>query len=241
VNELGVRDGLLLAMIAERTASVSAPAAALDRMARVRAFAQACRSNAHHCEHVALLAGQVFDQLQARHEVPVESRDLLVAAALLHDVGYLVNHARHHKHAYHLIMHANLDGFTPREVELIANVARYHRRALPKKRHGNFARLERPDRRLVRQLGGILRIACGLDRTHTGRVTAVRCENGRGAMRLVIEAASDPQVEIWDAERKVGLFQKAFDVDVRFVWHRSAQARPKLVPAARSRRLAAGD
>lgn len=240
VNERGVRDGLLLSMIAERTAPVSAPAAALDRMARVRSFAQACRSNAHHCEHVASLAGQLFDQLQERYELPAESRDLLLAAALLHDVGYLVNHARHHKHAYHLIMHANLDGFTPREVELIANVARYHRRALPKKRHTNFARLERADRRLVKRLGGILRVADGLDRTHTGRVTAVRSENGRGTMRLRIDAESDPQVEIWDAERKADLFRDAFGTEVRFSWHRTARARPKLVAAGRGRRVAAG-
>ncbi len=240
VNERGVRDGLLLTMLAERTTAVRAPIPTLDRLGRVRAFAQACRSNQRHCEHVGLLAGQLFDQLQERGELPAESRDLLVAAALLHDIGYLVNHAQHHKHAYHLIMHASLDGFAPQEIELIANIARYHRRALPKKRHANFARLDRADRRLVRRLSGILRVADGLDRTHSGRVTGVRCEFERGGVRVLVEADSDPQVEIWDAERKAVLFAAAFDLTPHFEWQRHAeQARPRLVAGGRGRRRSA--
>src|SRR5437879_13206841 len=168
VNTGGLRDGLLLSMIGERFDGGETPRTK-DRLESVRAFARKCRSNEQHCEHVAKLAGQVFDGLRERFTLAADGRELLVGAALLHDVGYLINHAKHHKHAYHLIMHGDLQGYSPREVEVIANIARYHRKAAPKKRHPNFGRLDRPDRRLVKQLSSILRVADGLDRTHTQR------------------------------------------------------------------------
>ncbi len=237
VNPGGLRDGLLLSMIAERTVGAGGdPGRPKDRLESVRVFARQCRSSERHCEHVARLAGEIFDGLRPAFEVPSEGRDLLIAAALLHDVGYLINHAKNHKHAYHLILNAELQGYTPREVELIANVARYHRRAFPKKRHANLARLARADRRLVCALSAILRVADGLDRTHTQRVTAVGVETGRGRVRLVLEAASVPQVELWDAERKAGLFTTTFGTMPAFAWGRAARRRAT-APVQRSRRL----
>jgi exopolyphosphatase/guanosine-5'-triphosphate,3'-diphosphate pyrophosphatase len=230
VNTGGLRDGLLLAMIAEHMPAAEVARAA-NRMESVRAFARKCRSGERHCEQVALLAGEIFDGVRERFEVPADARELLTAAALLHDVGYVINHAKHHKHAYHLILHGDLQGFTQREIEVIANVARYHRKAHPRKRHDNFARLDRGDRHLVRVLAGILRVADGLDRTHTQRVTGVACEVRRGQIRLSLQAASDPRVEIWDAERKAGLLAESFDGStklLRLVWQKQARRRPAL-------------
>jgi len=234
VNDRGIRDGVLLAMMQEYADAGAPPAGqTLDRMERVRRFARRCRSNERHCAHVAELAGSLFDQLRDRYGFPAEARDLLQAATLLHDIGYLINHAKHHKHAYHLIMHGDLAGFTAREVELIANVARYHRRAFPKRAHENFARLEREDQRLVRQLAGILRLADGLDRTHTQAVSGVRCQvTGRQA-RVEVLASRSPRVELWDAERKAGLFEKTFGVSLRLEWTKQGRgpvARPARVP-----------
>ncbi len=245
VNPGGLRSGLLLSMIAEHAMPAGAdPVRPKDRLESVRAFARKCQSGTRHCEHVALLAAQVFDGLRGPFTLPPEGRELLIAAALLHDVGYLINHARHHKHAYHLIQHAELQGWTGREVELIANVARYHRKASPKKCHPNFARLERPDRRLVRHLAAILRVADGLDRTHTQRISAVGVEVGRGRARLVLAADTDPQVERWDTERKAALFAKVFAVTPTLAW--TGAKTPARRPARRRRgaraplRLAAG-
>jgi exopolyphosphatase/guanosine-5'-triphosphate,3'-diphosphate pyrophosphatase len=226
VNPGGLRSGLLLSMIAERNVAPGGdPVRPKDRLESVRAFARKCHSGEKHCEHVASLAAQLFDGLRGPFDVALEGRDILVAAALLHDVGYLINHAKHHKHAYHLIQNADLQGWTAREVELIANVARYHRKAAPKKWHSNFRRLERSDRRLVRRLAAILRIADGLDRTHTQRVTAVGVEAGRGPVRLILAAETDPQVERWDADRKSGLFAKVFDGVPALVWANAGAAR----------------
>src|SRR6266404_3447580 len=220
--------------LAERFPSEARKSAGpISRLDSARAFARQCRSSERHCEHVAQLATQLFDGLAERFGVPADARELLEAAALLHDIGYVINHAKHHKHAYHLILNGDLQGFTQRELEIVACVARYHRKAFPKKRHTAFARLERADRRLVRALAGMLRVADGLDRTHTQRVTAVTCGTHRGFVELTLQARTDPRVEIWDAERKSGLFQRAFDLEPRFVRVRGAERRPRL-------RLAAG-
>jgi exopolyphosphatase/guanosine-5'-triphosphate,3'-diphosphate pyrophosphatase len=115
-------------------------------------------------------------------------------------------------------MHGDLPGFSAREVELIANVARYHRRAIPRKSHSNFARLDPADRLLVRQLAGILRVADGLDRTHTQAVSGLRVVVEDGKIELRLRAARSPRVDIDDALRKSKLFRKAFDADLLIEW-----------------------
>jgi exopolyphosphatase/guanosine-5'-triphosphate,3'-diphosphate pyrophosphatase len=238
VNERGIRDGLLLHMISElpnRTSANQLPQSG-NRIEWARHFARKARSNERHCEQVANLALQIFDGLKARFGLPASSRDLLQAAALLHDIGYLISHSKHHKHAYHLILHGDLPGFAPHEIELIANVARYHRRAFPKKRHENLARMTADERRLIARLSGILRIADGLDRTHSQTVTAVKLRAIKNRLRLSIEAPISPQVECADAQRKSDLFEQAFDTKLELVW-RPARSRRKAVPATRSARL----
>ncbi len=218
VNEGGVREGLFLSMIAERSKGKRAASEVSDRMEWVRRFARKSHWNEAHCEHVATLAGQIFDCLQEKFDLPQSGREILQAAALLHDIGYLIGHAKHHKHAYHLIMHADLPAFSAREVELIANVARYHRRAFPKKSHENFARLQKSDRRLVRNLSGILRVADGLDRAHAQSVTAVACDVKKNRISMRVEAEAPPQVELWDANRKASLLAKVFDRKLELSW-----------------------
>jgi exopolyphosphatase/guanosine-5'-triphosphate,3'-diphosphate pyrophosphatase len=226
VNDRGVRDGVLLSMIDDLPGV--APAGRVqppDRLELARRFARKCRSNERHCEQVARLAVEIFDALRDAYALPPTGADILRAAALLHDIGYLINHERHHKHAYHLIMHGDLRGFSAREIELIANVARYHRRAFPKKSHPNFARLDRGERRLVRRLAGILRVADGLDRAHGQVVERLRSRSGDGWVRIHATAARDPSIELEDAKRKAGLFERAFKSDLDLVWSRQKRRR----------------
>jgi exopolyphosphatase/guanosine-5'-triphosphate,3'-diphosphate pyrophosphatase len=238
VNESGIREGLLLSMISDLlggsvAGQIPQPA---DRMEWVRLFARKCRSNERHCEHVAALALQLFDGIKARYRLPAGGRDILQAAALLHDIGYLISHSKHHKHAYHLVMHGDLPTFDPHEVEMIANVARYHRRAFPKKSHPNLTGMSRDDRQLVARLSGILRIADGLDRTHASSITAVKTRIAGNRLRLEIEAVADPDVELADAGRKSDLFKKAFDTELDLIW-RHPLKRGRLTSAPRSPRL----
>ena len=221
VNDRGIRDGVLLSMIDDLFGTTPPTRAAVaDRMEVVRRFARKCHSNERHCEHVATLAASMFDALRDAYALPAGGRDILRAAALLHDIGYLINHEEHHKHAYHLIMHGDLRGFSSREIELIANVARYHRRAVPKKAHANFARLDRGERRLVRRLSGVLRVADGLDRAHGQAVQGVRCRVGDGWVRMLVRATRDPAIELEDATRKAGLFERAFRAGLTLSWSR---------------------
>lgn len=242
VNERGIRDGLLLAMIGDLTgASAVDQQQVPDRMEWVRLFARKCRSNERHCEHVANLTLQIFDGIKGRYRLPAVGRDVLQAAALLHDIGYLISHSKHHKHTYHLIIYGDLPAFSPREVELIANVARYHRRAFPKKSHANLAGVSADDRMLIGQLSGILRVADGLDRTHSQAVSAVRTRALRDRLRLDIEASGAPEVERVEAGRKSDLFRKAFDTELELVWrNRQEHGRAAGTPRPRLHVAAAG-
>jgi exopolyphosphatase/guanosine-5'-triphosphate,3'-diphosphate pyrophosphatase len=234
VSDRGVRDGLIVSMIEDLgLAGGQVTAGADDRMESIHEFARKCRSNERHCRHVAAIATQLFDAVREPFELPSRGRDILEAAALLHEVGYLVNHAQHHKHAYHLIMHGDFRGFSPGEVELVANVARYHRRAFPQKRHENLRRLDAADRRLVRQLSAILRIADGLDRTHGQVVTNVRARVGNGATRVRVVAAESPATDLADAKRKSELFERTFGVTLVLGWDRPTAARTRNSAATR--------
>jgi exopolyphosphatase/guanosine-5'-triphosphate,3'-diphosphate pyrophosphatase len=166
----------------------------------------------------------IFDQL-ADHFASTpgswserSNRLFLEAAALLKDVGYLISYSRHHHHAYHLIIHSDLAGFSPRELQIVANIARYHRKARPRARHANFASLSKTDRELVRRLAAILRIADGLDRNRLQNVRAVKVQLEEGVARFLLTAAENPAVEIWGAEGKSDLFEKVFAINTRFEW-----------------------
>ncbi len=232
VGDQGLRSGVVAAMIDERW-PLPGPAPAVDRMRGVRRFAAACRYEAQHAANVAELAVQLFDQLAeglgaaGSGWAASGSREILQAAALLHDVGYFVNYERHHKHSYHLIIHSGLPGFTSREIELIASIARYHRGALPGEKHAAFRSLGPDDRDLVRRLAGILRIAVGLDRSHAQEVRrlGVRCK--RDAVEVMVDAAGDPSVDLWAAQRRSALFEEAFGRRLRLEWRPEVAAEPE--------------
>lgn len=240
VNERGIMDGMLISMIADlSTRGAGGRAQSKDRMEWVRNFARKCRSNERHCEHVAVLTQSIFDLLPDAIRPVTMGREIVAAAALLHDIGYLISHTGHHKHAYHLIKHGDLPGFSASEIELIANVARYHRRALPKPKHENFARLDKDSQELARRLAGILRVADGLDRAHMQNVRVQRCEVSADEVALYVDAEANPQVEIWDAQRKAELFEEAFGRKVTIQWSKSlpkkAVPRRKKTPSAAKR------
>src|SRR5262249_7990772 len=148
VNARGVRHALLHRMIA-RGAAGATPVHGPRRVEAAEAFGRSLRFEERHALQVCRLSEAIFDGIAAPLGIDADARDLLSAAALLHDVGYVVSYRQHHKHTYRLISHASLEGFTPRERELLALVARYHRRTAPKKRHRAWAGLPKEDRLLV--------------------------------------------------------------------------------------------
>lgn len=209
VNERGIREGLILRGL-KRHGMLPTENRFHSWRDSVVGFAVSCHFDARHGHQVARLALEIFAALAATHQLGDRERRLLEAAALLHDVGYFINYASHHKHSYHLIRHADLFGFTPRERELIATVARYHRKSIPKKKHLPFMRLAAVDRQLVARLGGILRLADGLDRSRTGKVTIARLALTPTCLTLWLQGSGDLSVEIYGATAKSDLFSSAF-------------------------------
>jgi len=209
INHKGIREGLILASL-EKHGLIASRLPQADWRASVEQFARSCHFDEDHSRHVCMLAQRIFDAVAAEFKLgEVESR-LLEAGALLHDVGYFINYDQHHKHTYHLVRHGNLFGFTPREQELVANIARYHRKSVPKKKHENFARLAPADQELVRKLGGILRLADGLDRCRTGRVREIRCQLSQDRLEIQLLGEGDLSVELYGGQSKGDLFETAF-------------------------------
>ena len=165
-----------------------------------------------HGRQVRDLALMLFDQLSELHNLSATDRDLLEAAALLHDIGWTVSHDKHHKHAYRLIQEnrRRLPDFTVPEVELIANVARYHRKALPALKHEAFAALTEADRVIVRKLAALLRVADGLDRPHRQEVRRFTCEVTGAVVTLQLQVRSDPEAHRAGGERKCNLFEQIY-------------------------------
>lgn len=211
----GVRDGLLLSMIDELQMGTPADEELTAiRTRAIRSFAESCGVDLRHAEQVSRLAGELFDQLAGPYQLDPNDRWLLATAALLCDVGYLVSYDGHHKHSYQLIVNSRLPGLDRRELELLANIARYHRGAKPKAKHANFARLSREDQRRICRLAAILRIAGGLDRSHTQNISSVRTHVRNGRTKIGVVSRDDPEVDLWGARRRTALFQRVFGSEV---------------------------
>lgn len=191
------------------------------REASVRKLAERTSFERPHSEQVARLSLQLFDQTKRLHGLGEEAREYLYYAALLHDIGYYIAHSEHHKHSYYLIRHAELLGFTDEEIEIIANVARYHRKSHPKLKHEGFLKLTSDEHReIVRKLSSLIRIADGLDRGHLQLLDEIQCSAGRAGIKLSLvprrASPRDLELEIWGAERKKMLFEEVFARSVHF-------------------------
>lgn len=216
VHNRGVRDGLLLTMIDQ---SLGAPSVnTRDRESAIERLAASCGCELAHGKQVAKMAGLMFSQLVDIFQLDPADRPLLEAAARLQDVGYLINYDQHHKHSYHLILHSRLDGFQPHELELVANVARYHRGARPKKKHANFNQLSSKDQQKVKRLAAILRVAGGLDRSNTQQVQAVTVNWDGSLTKILVHSPHYPEVDIWGARRRTELFDRVFDTTLEIDW-----------------------
>jgi len=187
------------------------------RIAKAEALLAAFAWDVAHGRQVRELAVTLFDQLTALHNLATPERELLDAAALLHDIGWTVSHDKHHKHAYRLIREnqRRLPGFSESEIELIANIARYHRKALPALKHEPFAALAAPDREIVRKLAALLRVADGLDRPHRQEVQRVTCGVTDSAVTIWLQVRNNPAAHQAGGERKRDLFEQVFRQPLR--------------------------
>jgi exopolyphosphatase/guanosine-5'-triphosphate,3'-diphosphate pyrophosphatase len=218
LSDFALREGVLLDVLSRREGTTTGHLRDL-RYESVAHLAALTPGEAEHAQRVAELACQLFEGSRPLHGLDQANEELLEAAALLCNVGLAISHERHHLHSYYVIRNSDvLAGFTDHEIELIAQVARYHRKSSPKARHIDFARLGEADQTIVRTLAGLLRVAVALDRTRTGVVRGVKVEVSC-RQKLVVTAVTDgdAELELYSARLRAGLLEEALAVPVEIV------------------------
>jgi len=194
------------------------------RMRSVLSVARRYDYDARHAHHIAALAVQIFDETLAIHRMGSLERELLEYASLLHDIGYHIAHNNHHRHSLYLIKNSEMPGFTGEETAIMATIARYHRGSTPFSRrarrdageHEDFNLLDSSQQQTVVGLAAILRIADGLDRSYSQKVSGLALEASGKKISLYIKSDFNCGLELWAASRKAKWFEKAFQVLVRF-------------------------
>ncbi len=179
----------------------------------VMALLRKYEADPKHAEHVSELAVSLFDQLKSLHGLSKRDRLLLELGALLHEVGNFIGAPGHHRHAYYIISESPILGLSDEELLIVANVARYHRKAMPDTDHECYAELPDGDQDRVRSLAAILRVADALDHDHKQKVSAVKAKARDTKLRLKVRARGDVTLDEWSLENKGDLFQKEFGLE----------------------------
>lgn len=189
------------------------------RQRSVIKIAQKYGVNLEYSQRVAEFAVSLFNQTQGiLHHWGLEEQELLWAAAILHNCGHYVSHSSHHKHSYYLIRNGELLGYTENEIEIIANLARYHRKSSPKKKHENYQTLvHKKERQMVSQLSALLRLAVALDRRQIGAIEQIQCEYRPDTQEFHLhlhpsQLNDDCALEIWSLNDKKEVFEAEYDV-----------------------------
>ncbi len=208
----GVRDGII-ADLAARGLDRGLTQLTVDQRTVVEKMAEHYGVPVRHARKVARLANDLFLGFQNAHRLPAHYGRLLEAAAYLHDSGHYVSDTRHHKHSYYLVANSDLPGFTLTEREFIANLCRYHRKALPTPEHGNLQLLDIESQRAVAYLIPLLRMADSLDRSHGQRIRSVECKQRDNdfLITLNVPAETDIDLEVWAAERLSEIFRQVYN------------------------------
>lgn len=211
VLSASIRAGILLDMVRRELGTGLEP---FERQiaASARALARKYHSNENHIEQVSMLALSLFDQMQKDHGLDRRDRLFLEVAALLHDVGTFISDRAHHKHTYYIISSSELFGLSQQELNIIANIARYHRKSPPTSSHIPYTSLDRDSRVTVSKLAAILRIADALDVDYSKKVRKLKLSQDDDTGRFILEAEAegDLTIETLSMERKADLFQSIY-------------------------------
>jgi exopolyphosphatase/guanosine-5'-triphosphate,3'-diphosphate pyrophosphatase len=215
--EPALREGIVADYVAKNRPGIQLVDEFPDQRRRsVMELARRCHYPEAHSHHVARLALSIFHQTRELHGLTNSDSLLLEYATILHDIGFHISGNRHHRHAQYLIMTHDMRGFSQQEIDIIALIARYHRKTAPKKNHPEFSRASKEAQKKVSKLTAILRVADSLDRTHATLVRAVRCTINPKTIELRLETDDDPELELWTARRKGDLFEELFGRRLRF-------------------------
>lgn len=219
VSPRGLRDGALVDYIQRKLQRKFYRTKQKDiRKTSILYLCEKYRVNKKHAKQCANLAVNLFDELNANGNYDAAHKDILYGAAYLHDIGLFINYSEHHKHSYYIISNTDIPGFSAPETHLMALVCRYHRKAIPKKTHVEFAEKKESEQEVVRFLAGILRLSIALDKSAHSLVESVRLiEEEKDHLVLELDShGKDLSLELWDADRKKKLLEKVLQKEIRF-------------------------
>ena len=220
ISSYALREGIVYNTIEKNRARLEHKQLSYLRYETIKNICERYNVLLPHSEHVKNLSLRIFDELHWLHGLGFSEREWLEAAALLHDVGFYISTDQHHKHSYYLISHCDMPGFTKDESEVIANIARYHRKSHPNNKHGNYKKLPTDKKRIVKILAGILRIAEGIDRRQLLIVKDIKIKViGKTITILLLPESSEntPDIELWGADRRKSLLEEALKMEIQFV------------------------
>ncbi len=214
VSDISMRDGLLYDVA--RSATGEEDAGLADAIVQsAKSLGEKFGYDSDHANHVAELAGWLFDSLQAEHGMAGRHRMLLRLAAILHEVGGYVSSRAHHKHSYYILANSEIFGLRRDELEIVAHVARYHRRSEPKPSHLTYMSLPRETRIAVSKLAAVLRVADALDHGHAQQIRGIELEQHGDELVIYVPNVTDLSLERKNLASKAGLFEDIFGMTVR--------------------------
>lgn len=214
--DLALREGVLLDYIHGHRKHIARVDSYPDvRRRSVIELAERCAWEAEHSRQVAAIALTLFDYTKRIHGLGDREREWLEYAAFLHDIGNHISYGKHHRHSYYLVKNGDLRGFEPEEIDIIALVTRYHRRATPKAEHIGMTELSKHQRRVVSVLSAFLRLAETLDRSRHGVVRGIKVSERLGELRIDLKAVGDAELEMWAAHRQAAALEEVLHRKVR--------------------------
>ena len=217
VSSYALREGIILDTIDKEHNTLINADMANVRYRSIMNLGKLCNFDRRHSEQVAKLALKIFDFLSDKYNLDSKDKDFLEAAALMHDIGSHISHSQHHRHSYYLIINSDLLGYNYNELEIIANIARYHRKSHPKIKHEGYNKLDYISKEKVKKLAGILRIADGLDRGHCCAIKDIELKLCKKLLTIIVinTPGNDASLEIWAANNKKTLFEESFSLSVK--------------------------
>jgi exopolyphosphatase / guanosine-5'-triphosphate,3'-diphosphate pyrophosphatase len=213
VSPNGLRDGALADYVYNKVnKNIYLRSQTQFREAGLTTIVDKYKMDREHSQHVANLAVQIFDIFTDVHRLPPETRDLLKAAAMLHDIGKFIDYSQHHKHALYILSNMTLPGYNNDERDIIAHTARYHRKSNPKASHLEYEKLTGRKQEIILKLSVMLRLADSLDRSYSSSIIGLKGQKiDARTWRIEFDANADSQMEKWAFNRKKEFFEKIFD------------------------------
>jgi exopolyphosphatase/guanosine-5'-triphosphate,3'-diphosphate pyrophosphatase len=213
IPDVGLKDGVLLDL-AEGLSQGPHPPRREQVWESAKRLGARYQFDGEHAGLVSRLAASLFRQTEELHKLDDEALLLLEVGSLLHDIGHFINTVDHDKHGHYLLTANHLIGLSDNQQKIVANLVRYHRKSFPSSNDESFRELSQKDRLLVSKLSALMRLADGMDVSHTGRVKEVTVEKSRRGWTLSLLGDGNLMLEKWALMKRRSLFQEVFGVSL---------------------------